>query len=1614
MVNPTDVDESSISLRNTDDVSDPNTSKNVRRIEDSHKGNCTIATDSNEEITAAVADAWPVEKDLNNLLVPSTDAMAKNTSEKDDRSANESSFIFNFPVEEDLDKFGLAYAMIKKKEDTSHGPISGVCDSVDKGGPLLNVGNCSNAQNFTQSSSEAHFTYWTDSADSTTLTREKGSCNPTSLTLNETSRGRGPSSVSRASIPSSTSNAEKVITESTIQEQIDEGNNLSLQCKESKKSILLLEEQSASSSENLRKLMTEKIARLKLQLLLREKKAEAIRLGKVGGGDNLENILRINGTVDVVLETVESSSQESGSVSRHNISHIGTGGQILNDEQSLRAALLIKKKKQSITLDAAKSNDVDEANARTLVEASLRLSALRSLKKIVSGNIDVESADDKCTKLARVEKSTDKVHQGILRNDVDKLLLQTTDVTSTSTIDCVTVVRAPAVRRDIEILGTQVLLCKDQILVESPSVRLQEVVEIAAGNVDSVRGAECEDVHKINRTHDGSVGIIVMEEDNNNDNDDCSSDDDDSGVDDDDNCDVIDTDDKRLNVYHPHSFTAASCTARRVKFVEVDDEDDSDDYDDYEESVKENKEESESEYDSESESESESDRVSEIKKANENERLRMMKDTLHFHLRPYAIRDVKRVLGNFTQLDGVTMSNQFWMNRVEKLKSNCEVIIGIQNVFDKYRTSDINEELRLYVLYDELLEGKLNLDRDSEDKDILEAVDKRAAEDEDVRIKRMKDSLHYRLRPYPVCDVERVVGNFNLNFNFNLTRVEEVPKGNKYWMDHVDKMRPDCLVSVIIKNIFISYRDSNIEEELRLYLSHDKILKTGKSYDVAVRYHKFLNNDTDIYDSEEGRRRFINTLENEKDVQGCLERMGLVTICRLYPEFFDVTSSNSMSKRKSKHDVNNDVIDSINNDDNDNNHDKNDNDNNENDINNENGINNDNESLITISLNCDLDKMKKLYDHVGITDRKSKQRKSLDSIRKKQEELMKCPDYWIGMTDEHVVAVKNFVYNNRNMLKLAQSIHAYMHLYPTESVEEVTAYFLSSNTDLNTFIAVKFLSLLSICITFEELFAMKDQDTIDVKVIPINVSYAAGEKILMLNALFRKRRADELKAKSHLSKDNIENTISSVNITNITNITNDNSNIDYDKGCNNNESDKNIDKNNSNNNNIDNNNNNNNNNNINDNDNNNNNIDKYNKKIYTPDKNVKAIHNKNKNNHIDHENKSKNERVNYDNYSDNQHKKKVIETDSEEDGEIPEIPIIYQNSNSHSKQKRDGVRSESQIFTMFQQSLQYGKPSKQKGDVEYVHTIDGGVRDRDRRTVKDMIVDYRSKSDTTKNDTSTKKITATKAAAAAAATSTTTTSSAAAATAITTATIAVGAATVTHMLATQPVEVAALTNEFHRDKEPHNSTQHNTTETETSTPTATPTTTPRHINDVIHANITYPWKTIKASAVALRDFLLHPPLGFRVHNVQYGNQLIRFKSFVTDYANPNPDRERLAKVPMTIGGKKFCAAVPQYLTYTVSHMLVTIVPVPINKDNNVNNMNNRSLEQVNQNNNKAKKPDELLYIILDGSGESIKKFHAEKAAISLHKYLQKEALRNIISSSSQISRRQEKGNFFYF
>ena len=115
---------------------------------------------------------------------------------------------------------------------------------------------------------------------------------------------------------------------------------------------------------------------------------------------------------------------------------------------------------------------------------------------------------------------------------------------------------------------------------------------------------------------------------------------------------------------------------------------------------------------------------------------------------------------------------------------------------------------------------------------------------------------------------------------------------------------------------------------------------------------------------------------------------------------------------------------------------------------------------------------------------------------------------------------------------------------------------------------------------------------------------------------------------------------------------------------------------------------------------------------------------------------------------------------------------------------------------------------------------------------------------------------------------------------------------------------------------------------------------------------------------------------------------------------------------MTIGGKKFCAAVPQYLAYTASHTLVTIVPVPINKDNNVNN---RLLEQVNQNNKKTKKPDMLLYIILDGSGESIKKIHAEKAAISLHKYLQKEALRNVISfnPTQQLSRRQEKGNFLF-
>ena len=1560
MVVPTDVDKSSIPLRNADDVSDANTSKNICRIENSHEGYCTIATDSDEKTTAAVAVTWPAMEKLNNLLLPSTDAMAKNTSEKDDQSANESSFIFNFPVEEDLDKFGLAYAMTKKKKDTSLGPISGVCDSVDKGGPLLNVGNCCSAQNFTQSSFEAHFTYWTDSADSTTLTREEGFCNPTSLKPNEqTSRGRGPSSVSRANIPSSTSNTEKVITERTIQEQMDEGNKLSLQCKESKKSILLLEEHSASSSENLRKLMTEKIARLKLQLLLREKKAEAIRLGKVVGGDNFENILRNNVTVDVVLETVESSSQESGSLSRHNISHIDTGGQILNDEQTLRAALLTNKK-QSVTLDA-KYNDVEEANARSLTEASLRQLALRSLKKRVAGKIDVESADGKCSKLARIEKSTDEVHQDTLRNDVEKLLLQATVVTSTSTTDCVTVVPAPAVRRDIEIIGTQVSLCKNHILEGSLSVHLQKVVEIAAANFDSVKGAECEDINQL-ITNDGCVDIIDMEEDN--DDDDCSSDDDDSGSDDDDNCAVIDADDKRLNVYHPHSSTASS-TAKRIKIVEVNDGYDDDDCEEMMGGVKENKE--------EAESECVNDRVSETKKANENERIRMMKDTLHFHLRPYAIRDVKRVVGNFTQLDGVTMSNQYWMNRVEKLKSNCEIIIGIQNVFDKYRTSDINEELRLYVLYDDLLEGTLNLDRDSEDTDTLKAIDKKAAEDEEDKRRRMEDSLHYRLRPYPVCDVERVVGNFN--FNLNLTQSEELPKSSKYLMDHVDKMRPDCLVSVIIKNIFTRYRDSNIDEELRLYLSHDKILKTGKSYDVAVRYHKYLNSDADNNDSEEGRRRFRATLENEKDVQACLQRMGLVTICRLYPDFFNVTSSKSTQDDTDDNSINNHK-----------------NDNNENDINNENNSYNDIESLITISPNCDFDKMKKLYDYVDITDKKTKQKISLDRIRKEQEALMNCPDYWIGMKNENITAVKNFIYRDRNISNLAQRIHAYMHLYPAESIEEVTAYFLSYNPNQNTFVAVKFLSLLSICVTFDELFEIMNQDTKDVRIIPINVSYAAGENLLLLDALFRKRRANELNAKSRSSQDNTDDTI--------TNITNKISNIDYNRSNYDNRSDKNIDKNESdyvpnkrithgNDHDKNNNNDNDSKNHIKNNNNNNN------KSNHTPNKNVNALNNKTKNKGIHQENTRKSTRIDHDNHSDNYPEKKVIETDSEEDGEIPEIPIIHQNSNSHSKQRRDGVLSESQIFTMFQQSLQYGQPSRQKGDVEYVHTIDGGTKDRDRRTVKDMIVDYRSKSDTMKNDTPSKKVTAA-------------TTTAMTATVITT----VGAAaTVTHIPATPPVEVAAVTNQIHREMEPHNSTQLNTIETITPTPTPTPT----HPDDIIHANIVYPWKLLEACAIALRDFLLYPPKGVQVFNIQYGNQLIKFKKFVTDLSNPNPDRERLAKVPMTIGGKKFCAAVPLYLTYKVvtdTHKLVTIVPVPIQKHND---KSNKSLAQVNHDNKITNKPETSIYITLDGSGEKFKKFHAEKAAISLHIYLQKEALKELITRnpSQQLTRKQRGGNILF-
>ena len=1126
------------------------------------------------------------------------------TGAKGGKLVNESSFIFKFPVEENLDKFGLASALMKRKKETSPATISDYCDAVEVD---AKIGNCSSTQAFSQNLFEALFTYWTESTDTITFSRGESSCNLTSLTYNEqASAVRDLSVASLAKFSSiASSESEKVMTANGAQDQIiEEGNILSTQSKESKKSGPFQDERNVNTSENLRKIMTEKIARLKLELLLREKKAGAGRQGKSGIGDTVDNTARINEETDVIMTAAESGSQ-GGHVllGGHDTSHVDNGGLILSDEQALRAAALRSQKKRSVFFEAKNSmleanlgtvegkwGSVEEASARARVaEAALRESALRSMKKRTAGTRDVEAENERSAKLIRVEEFTNSVHENFQSNGTENALLNSMDRTSTSSFDCAS--SAFAVMHDIR----------------SPDLKVSQSSDAASM-----------DVHTSNLQQESVVVVVTGDAGTAGDNS-CQVNDDDDG-DDDGRADVLELDNDEVD-----GGEGGNGGDNKVR----DGDDDGRVSNDY---------------------------GGDVIVVNNNE------SNMQINTQSPSTKKIVTIEAN---------SNR---EQVEQGGGGGDRVKRRRNREDEMEGED---------------DYKDNKKSDSENEDAVE-IDK-----EIHRMRIIRETLHYKLRPYSVSEVESVLGP--------LTGIKQ-----NDWMERVDALLPDSEVLASIQKVFKKCRNSDINEEIRLYLLYNANVKGQKSHEIAVRYFKYLNT-SGSRDCSDGRVHFIaNYLDD--DARECVRRLGLVKICRLYPEYFTVI------EKKTKKNESNDKDDNDRNNNIKNNYNKN-NDSNDNDDDDDGGDENKphdvyDENIIKISASSCLNEMDKLYDSIVFADKKIKQKECLEFLKTKQQVTMTNPNYWNNMTENEIKCVRNFHYNKEKMLKLAQSIHSYITLYPAYTKRQIASHFCTGEVNSTAYKAIKYLGLATICVSFDQLFEVQNAYHVkDMKIIPLNESQSEWVEHLMSSRHFKERKGRE---ETVCSKD--EQTFSFAN-TNTNDKDHSNSYTNTKSKTKTNENAKtnanaktsvkvNVNKSNSSkrsNNNTD-----AKNNNINHSSNSN---PSYSNNIIYGD----ITHNNNNNNKnanksiIDYGNKNNNNNNNNTNvnkssisknivYVDNHNIKKGTEIDSEEEGEICENPLIHQNKISKSKQSRDVPHTISDIITTFQSQSQ--SPSRSQSQLQ--------------------------------------------------------------------------------------------------------------------------------------------------------------------------------------------------------------------------------------------------------------------------------------------------------------------------
>ena len=1515
--------------------------------------------------------------DSSELLLSSNDdrdtntphLIAGHTGAKDDQVVNESSFIFMFPVEENLDKFGLASALMRRKKETSPATIS---DAVEVDATSTKVGNCSSTQSFSKNPFEALFTYWTGSTDTITFSRGESSCNLTSLSSNEqasASAGRDLSGASRTNFSSiATSESVKVMTANGAQELIiEEGNIQFTQSKESKKSGPFLDERNVNSSENLRKVMTEKIARLKLELLLREKKAGAVRQGKSGIGDTADNAIQINEVTDVIMNTGESDSQ-GGS---HDTGHVDDGGVILSDEQALRAAALRSQKKRSVpsgaksssleenssTLEGkkgsleGKGSSLEDASDRAKAESALRESALRSLKKRTAGtrDVEVEVENEKSAKLIRIEESINTVRQDIQKNDIDKALLNSMDCTSTSSFDCSST--AVAVMNDIRLPDLEVLQCSDAVSMDVRTSNLQqESVVVVTDGVGTVGDGS----RQVNFDKGGGGGGDSGGDDDDDD------DDHDHDHDDDENEDVMEVDNDEVDGSEGEGGDGDSNGNGRVN----------NDYG----------------------------------------------------------GDVIVVDNNESNMQIATQSLS--RKRIVTIEAN-----GNREQGEDDEEEEEEEEggggVRGRNREDEK-EGEYYYEDNKESESDIENEDAEEIQKEINRMRIVRDTLHYKLRPYSLREVESVLGSFRTLLQIN-------------WINQVDTMRPDSELLADLQKIFKKYRNADIHEELRLYTLYNTNVRGQESYEVAIRYFEYLTT-VGSRDCPDGRVLFVANYLG-RDARECARRLGLVKICRLYPEYFTVIHKKKKKKKNDNNDKNDNNKVRNNNIKNNCNNNSNSNDNNDGYGEEKEGYdNNDMNIVIKIKPSTCLNEMEKLYD--SISKKRFRQKICLEFLKMKQEVTMKNPNYWKNMTEKDIKCVRNFHYNKEKMLRLAKSIHAYMTLYPTHTLRQITSHFCTGEINSTAHKAMKYLGLTSICVTFDQLFEVQNVFNVkDLKIIPIHESQSERVENAMSSRQFEESRGreDNVCSKdeqtcsfananndnSDMSNNNDTNNNNS-NKSNINAKTNTNANVNVNVNANVNASKSSVnygtrnDINNNANNNNKVNNNNNKNNDINlggsnkkSNNNNNtdakNNTNNYNSKntntsysnniIYgdinynnnnsnnsnnnnnnnNKNKNKSAIDYGNKNNNNNNNNVDKNSNSNNIVYADNHNKNKGTETDSEEEGEICENPIIHQNKNSSSKSKRHVPPTPSDVLTAFQSRSQ----------LQSQHT---GTSQTTAATTATTTTAY---------------YTTTTAA-------TSTSTSSATATAVAQTSIRIAAAAAAAAAITKSKEREKSFEMRHTNKREMRGMEELITSQTESTPHSTSQDNPESSmsssvqleqqqqlqlqlqqEDLVHGNRTYPYNALVPAAIALRDFLLNPPKDEKLDKVQHGFQIKKFRLQLPD------DKMDYAKLIMTIGGKKFCQAVPLYLKTVSKHGILSIIPVPDEEKNSKNIQDDNSSkknEVAKMKEDKKENSEKIALIKTDGTVQHIKKYHLLESANLLHQYLEKEALRfNSTQSSSSLS-----------